>query len=114
MVRRGDVFFAKIGKGVGSEQHGDRPVVVIQNDIGNLHSPTTIVAMITSKQKNRLPTHVSLYGNKLGLSDESIIMLEQIRTLDKVRFIRLIGHLDEETMKRIDQAAVRSIGLNDD
>lgn len=114
MIRRGDVFFSKIGKGVGSEQHGDRPVVVIQNDIGNLHSPTTIVAMITSKQKSRLPTHVSLHGNNIGLTDESVVMLEQIRTLDKVRFVRLIGHLDEEIMKRIDQAAARSIGLNDE
>ncbi len=114
MIRRGDVFFAKIGKGIGSEQHGNRPVVVIQNDIGNLHSPTTIVAMITSKQKSRLPTHVSLRGNNIGLTEESIVMLEQLQTLDMVRFIRLIGHLEEETMKRIDQAAARSIGLNDE
>ena len=114
MIRRGDVFFAKIGKGIGSEQHGNRPVVVIQNDIGNLHSPTTIVAMITSKPKSRLPTHVRLHGNNIGLTDESIVMLEQIQTLDKVRFVRLIGHLDEEIMKRIDQAAARSIGLNDE
>lgn len=111
MVRRGDVFLAKIEKGVGSEQHGNRPVVVIQNNIGNIHSPTTIVAMITSKPKNRLPTHVSLNGNSIGLTNESIVILEQIQTLDKTRFIKQIGHLDDTTMKKIDQAAAHSIGL---
>ena len=88
--------------------------IFIQNDIGNLHSATTIVAMITGKSKNKLPTHVSLYGNNLGLTNESIILLEQIQTLDKMRFIRKLGHLDDEMMKRIDQAAACSMGLNNE
>lgn len=112
MVRRGDVYFAQLESGVGSEQKGDRPVVVIQNDIGNLHSPTTIVAMITSKEKKKLPTHVRLCGNKIGLADRSVVLLEQIRTIDKTRFTRLVGHLDDEQMDEIDQAMVCSLGLN--
>ena len=112
MIRRGDVFYAKIEPGIGSEQYYDRPVLVIQNDIGNLHSPTTIVAMITSKQKHLLPTHVKLRGNKIGLSDKSIVMLEQIRTVDKKRFIRPIGHLSNRTMKKVDRALACSLGLS--
>ena len=112
MIRRGDVFFSKIGKGVGSEQHGDRPVVVIQNDIGNLHSPTTIVAMITSKQKSRLPTHVSLHGNNIGLTDESVVMLEQIRTLDKRRLKERMGHLEDNVMQKVNNALYVSFGLS--
>ena len=112
MVRRGDVFYAKIEPGVGSEQSYDRPVVVIQNDIGNLHSTTTIVAIITSKQKHLLPTHVKLRGNKIGLSNKSIVMLEQIRTVDKMRFIRSIGHLSNRTMKKVDRALACSLGLS--
>lgn len=112
MVRRGDVYFARLESGVGSEQKGDRPVVVIQNDIGNLHSPTTIVAMITSKKKNGLPTQVRLEGNQIGLLNKSTVLLEQIRTLDKTRFVRLIGHLDDELMEKIDQAMACSLGLN--
>lgn len=112
MVKRGDVFFAKFEPGIGSEQHGNRPVVIIQNDIGNVHSPTTIVAMITSKQKCRLPTHVSLLGNMIGLLDESVVMLEQVRTIDKMRLVRMIGHLSDEIMKKIDQAAACSFALD--
>ena len=112
VVRRGDVYYARLGSGVGSEQKGNRPVVVIQNDIGNLHSPTTIVAMITSKKKNGLPTHVRLEDNQSGLLNKSLVLLEQIRTLDKTRFVRLIGHLDDELMDKIDQAMACSLGLN--
>ena len=114
MIRRGDVFFARIESGIGSEQHGYRPVVVIQNDLGNLHSPTTIVAMITSKEKNRLPTHVSLWNNQIGLLDQSVVMLEQVQTLDKSRFVKPIGHLSNEIMRKIDQSIACSFGLNEE
>lgn len=111
MIKRGDVFFAKVEPGIGSEQQKDRPVVVIQNDCGNLHSPTTIVAMITSKDKNLLPTHVKLRGNKIGLAPQSVVMLEQIRTFDKSRFIRPMGHLSNRMMRKIDRALECSLGL---
>jgi mRNA interferase MazF len=114
VIRRGDVFFARIESGIGSEQHGYRPVVVIQNDLGNLHSPTTIVAMITSKEKSRLPTHVSLRNNQIGLLDQSVVMLEQVQTLDKSRFVKPIGHLSNEIMRKIDQSIACSFGLNEE
>ena len=85
MLKRGDVYYADLDPVIGSEQNGHRPIIVIQNDIGNLYSPTTIAAMVTSSQKKKLPTHVHVKDESSGLSDDSIVMLEQIRTIDKQR-----------------------------
>ena len=101
-IKRGDIHFANLTGVVGSEQGGIRPVVIIQNDTGNLHSPTVIVATITSQTKASLPTHVTIKG--YGLKKESIVLLEQIRTIDKCRLKGYIGHVDELMMKKIDKA----------
>ena len=111
MVRKGDIYFADFEVGVGSEQSGYRPIVIIQNDIGNKYSPTTIVAMITKKHKKPLPTHVMVNEENAGLPIESIVMLEQIRTIDKRRLGEQIGHMSEKTMKRIDRAAKGSLDI---
>ena len=111
-VRRGEIYYADLSPVVGSEQGGMRPVVVVQNEVGNMHSPTVIVAAITSKfDKARLPTHVPLQANRYGLTQNSVIMLEQIRTLDKTRLRRRIGHVGEEILGRIDSGIAVSFGL---
>lgn len=108
-VVRGGIYYADLGKGYGSEQGGIRPVVVIQNEVGNLHSPTTIVASITSQQsKAKLPTHVEIKG--CGLEKDSVVLLEQVRTLDKIRIVSFVGNVDELTMKKIDKARDISMG----
>lgn len=114
MVKKGDVYYADFEPGIGSEQAGRRPIVVIQNDIGNKHSPTTIVAMITSKHKKPLPTHVTVSENVSGLPFESTVMLEQIRTVDKRRLGDQVGHLNDETMKQIDIAAQISLDIKNE
>ncbi|NLM73124.1 MAG: type II toxin-antitoxin system PemK/MazF family toxin [Clostridiaceae bacterium] len=112
-VKRGDIFYADLSPVVGSEQGGVRPVLVIQNDIGNRFSPTIIVSAITSQlDKARLPTHIEIKGEKYGLSKKSIVLLEQIRTIDKRRLREKAGHLDEYIMKRVDDALQTSFGLN--
>lgn len=108
-IKRGDIHFANLTGVVGSEQGGIRPVVVIQNNTGNLHSPTIIVATITSQTKASLPTHVTITG--YGLKKESIVLLEQIRTIDKCRLKGYIGHVDELMMKKIDKA--KEISMSD-
>jgi len=114
IVKRGDVFFADLSPVVGSEQGGVRPVLVIQNDIGNRFSPTVIVAAITAQiQKAKLPTHVEIEAKKHGLEKDSVILLEQIRTIDKQRLTDKITHLDEETMRKVDEALQISLGLID-
>ncbi|MGE5598375.1 MAG: type II toxin-antitoxin system PemK/MazF family toxin [Bacteroidota bacterium] len=111
-VTRGDVFFADLNPVVGSEQGGQRPVLIIQNDIGNIYSPTTIVAAITSRIKRaKLPTHVEVPASRYRLDRDSVILLEQIRTIDKQRLREKIGHLDEEAMARVDHALGISVGL---
>ena len=111
-VLRGDIFFADLNPVVGSEQGGLRPVLVIQNDVGNLYSPTTIVAAITSRIKRaKLPTHVELPAARYRLERDSVVLLEQIRTIDKQRLRAKIGHLDEEAMARVDRALGISVGL---
>ena len=113
IVKRGDIYYADLSPVVGSEQGGMRPVLIVQNDTGNKHSPTVIAAAITSQMgKARLPTHIELSAQSYGLSRDSVILLEQIRTIDKTRFTRLVGHLDDEQMDEIDQAMVCSLGLN--
>ncbi len=111
-VRRGDVFIADLDPVVGSEQGGLRPVLVIQNDVGNRHSPTVIVAAITSRlEKARLPTHVPLPGQDFGLQRTSVILLEQIRTIDKRRLGQRLAHLAGTVMRRVDAAILTSVGL---
>jgi mRNA interferase MazF len=113
-VKRGDVFFADLSPVVGSEQGGVRPVLVIQNDIGNRFSPTVIVAAITAQiQKAKLPTHVEIDAKLYGFEKDSVILLEQIRTIDKQRLTDKITHLDEEMMAKVDDALQISLGLID-
>jgi len=111
-VRRGDIYYADLSPVVGSEQGGLRPVLIIQNDVGNKHSPTVIAAAITSRMsKTRLPTHIDVYANKVGLAKDSVILLEQIRTLDKRRLKEKMGHLDDSLMREVDGAISISFGL---
>ncbi|WP_017754815.1 type II toxin-antitoxin system PemK/MazF family toxin [Calidifontibacillus oryziterrae] len=113
-VKRGDVYFADLSPVVGSEQGGVRPVLVIQNDIGNRFSPTVIVAAITAQiQKAKLPTHVEIDAKKYGFERDSVILLEQIRTIDKQRLTDKITHLDDTMMSKVDDALQISIGLID-
>ncbi|MDI3328860.1 MAG: type II toxin-antitoxin system PemK/MazF family toxin [Alicyclobacillaceae bacterium] len=113
-IRRGDIFFANLSPVVGSEQGGFRPVLVIQNDIGNRFSPTVIVAAITAQiQKAKLPTHVEIDAKTYGLERDSVILLEQIRTIDKQRLIDKITHLDEEMMNKVNESLMISLGLID-
>lgn len=112
IVKRGDVFFADLSPVVGSEQGGTRPVLIIQNDIGNRFSPTVIVAAITAKiQKAKLPTHVEIDAKKYGLERDSVILLEQLRTIDKSRLTDRITQLDDEVMDKVDIALEISLGL---
>ncbi len=111
-VRRGDIYYADLSPVVGSEQGGIRPVLIVQNDVGNRFSPTVIVAAITSQMdKTRLPTHIRLQASGGGLSRDSIVLLEQIRTLDKRRLKEYLGRLDDVSMGRIDRALQVSFGL---
>lgn len=112
IVKRGDVYFADLSPVVGSEQGGVRPVLIIQNNIGNRFSPTVIVAAITAQiQKAKLPTHVEIKADKYGFERDSVILLEQIRTIDKQRLTDKITHLDAPMMEKIDQALTISMGL---
>ncbi len=114
MVKRGDIFYADLSPVVGSEQGGVRPVLVIQNDVGNKYSPTVIVAAITSQiNKAKMPTHLELPGDEYGLSKNSVILAEQIRTVDKRRLKEKIGHLDEILMNKINIALKISFGIDD-
>lgn len=112
IVKRGDVYFADLSPVVGSEQGGVRPVLVIQNDIGNRFSPTIIIAAITAQiQKAKLPTHVEIDAKRYGFERDSVILLEQIRTIDKQRLTDKITHLDDEMMEKVDEALQISLGL---
>lgn len=114
IVKRGDVYFADLSPVVGSEQGGVRPVLIIQNDIGNRFSPTVLVAAITAQiQKAKLPTHVEIDAKRYGFERDSVILLEQIRTIDKQRLTDKITHLDEEMMKRVEEALGISLGMVD-
>ncbi|HBY20530.1 MAG TPA: PemK family transcriptional regulator [Clostridiales bacterium] len=114
VIRRGDIYYADLSPVVGSEQGGVRPVLIVQNDIGNKYSPTVIAAAITSQiNKAKLPTHIEIGAQEYGLSRDSVILLEQIRTLDKKRLREKIGHLDDELMDRVNDALEISFGLQD-
>ena len=112
-VKRGDIYYADLRPVVGSEQGGTRPVLIVQNDVGNKYSPTVIAAAITSKKlKAKLPTHISVNADECGLSKDSVVLLEQIRTLDKQRLKEHMGRLDDGSMGKIDEALSISFGLN--
>ena len=112
VVKRGDIYYADLSPVVGSEQGGLRPVLIIQHDVGNKYSPTVIAAAITSRMgKTKLPTHIDVHAERAGLSRDSIVLLEQLRTLDKRRLKERLGHLDEQTMREIDAAIAVSLGL---
>ncbi|HWJ03580.1 MAG TPA: type II toxin-antitoxin system PemK/MazF family toxin [Verrucomicrobiae bacterium] len=114
LIRRGEIYYAELNPVVGSEQGGTRPVLVVQNDIGNQYSPTTIIAAITSQiSKAKLPTHVEVTARRSGLERDSVILTEQIRTIDKSRLKEKVTVLDEETMARVNQAIEISLGLVD-
>ena len=111
-VRRGEIYYADLSPVVGSEQGGVRPVLIVQNDTGNRHSPTIIAAAITSRTgKAKLPTHIKLPGQSSGLPRDSIILLEQIRTLDKKRLRERMGRVDSAVMEKVDAAIAVSFGL---
>ena len=111
-VKRGDIFYADLSPVVGSEQGGVRPVLVVQNDVGNKYSPTVIAAAITSRiNKAKMPTHIELSANDYGLNKDSVILLEQIRTIDKRRLREKIGKLDDDMMNRVNEALFISFGL---
>lgn len=112
-VNRGDIYYADLSPVVGSEQGGVRPVLIVQNNMGNRHSPTIIAAAITSQiNKAKLPTHIELSGRTVGLSRDSVVLLEQIRTLDKRRLKEKMGRLDEDLMHQVDSALAVSFGLS--
>ena len=111
-IKRGDIYYADLSPVIGSEQGGLRPVLIVQNDVGNKYSPTVIAAAITSKiSKTKLPTHIDVQGEDTGLAKDSIILLEQIRTIDKRRLKEKMGHLDEITMSSVNPAIQVSFGL---
>ncbi len=111
-VKRGDIYYADLSPVVGSEQGGIRPVLIVQNDLGNKFSPTVIAAAITSqKDKTRLPTHIALSSHDCGLARDSVVLLEQIRTIDKRRLKERMGKLDDDSMNQVNRALSISFGL---
>lgn len=113
MIKRGELYYADLSPVIGSEQGGVRPVLIVQNDIGNKYSPTIIAAAVTSKiNKAKLPTHIELSACDFGLQRDSVVLLEQIRTIDKRRLKERIGELPENTMLLVDNALLISLGFN--
>ena len=113
MISRGDIYYADLSPVVGSEQGGIRPVLIIQNDVGNRYSPTVICAAITSRMnKAKLPTHIEIDSRRCQIMKDSVILLEQIRTIDKQRLKDMIGHLDKERMRSVDEAIRVSLALH--
>lgn len=113
-IKRGDIYYADLSPVIGSEQGGIRPVLVIQNDVGNKYSPTTIVSAITSQiNKAKLPTHVEINAADYGLNKDSVVLLEQVRTIDKKRLREKIGHFDDDMMEKVNEAIKISFGLID-
>ncbi len=111
-VKRGDIYYADLSPVVGSEQGGVRPVLIVQNDVGNKYSPTVIAAAITSQHdKSRMPTHINVNGDSCGLSKDSVVLLEQVRTIDKQRLKERMGNLSNNDMNKIDKALFVSFGL---
>lgn len=114
MIKRGEIYYADLSPVVGSEQGGVRPILIVQNDTGNKYSPTVIAAAITSQiNKAKLPTHIELNAKEFGLQKNSVILLEQIRTLDKRRLKERVGELTPVTMKKVNTALLISLGFGD-
>ena len=114
VVKRGDIFYADLSPVIGSEQGGTRPVLVVQNDIGNKFSPTVIIAAITSQiNKAKMPTHIEISANDFGLLKDSVILLEQIRTIDKRRLKEKVGKLNDELLAKVDEALGISFGISE-
>lgn len=114
IIKRGDIYYADLSPVIGSEQGGVRPVLIVQNDVGNKYSPTVIAAAITSQiNKAKLPTHIEISAQEYGLTKDSVILLEQIRTIDKKRLREKIGRLDDELMDKVNEALSVSFGLGD-
>lgn len=114
VIKRGDIYYADLSPVIGSEQGGIRPVLIIQNDVGNKYSPTVIAAAITSQiNKAKLPTHIEISAQEYGLLKDSVILLEQIRTIDKRRLREKIGRLDDELMEKVNEAISISFGLTE-
>ena len=111
-IKRGDIYYADLNPAVGSEQGGIRPVLVVQNDVGNCYSPTIIIAVLTSKSKKKSPTHISIHSGEGNIAMDSTVLLEQLRTIDKFRLQKYVGSISGETMDRIDRAMLVSLGLN--
>ena len=112
-IKRGDIYYADLSPVIGSEQGGLRPVLIVQNDVGNKYSPTVIAAAITSKMgKTKLPTHIDVVATDAGLAKDSVVLLEQIRTIDKKRLKEKMGHLDNTTMNSVNNAISVSFGLS--
>ena len=112
-IRRGDIFYADLSPVIGSEQGGIRPVLIIQNDIGNKHSPTVICAAITSKMnKAKLPTHIEVNSKRYQIVKDSVVLLEQIRTIDKQRLKEFVCHVDKELMRKVNEALKVSLELH--
>lgn len=112
LVRRGEIYFADMGEGIGSEQNGIRPVLVLQNDVGNKYSPTTIVALITSiSKKMNLPVHYEIRKETSNLPQDSVVLLEQIRTIDKQRLLKKVSHLTDNQMETINRKILISLGM---
>lgn len=115
IIKRGDIYYADLSPVVGSEQGGVRPVLIVQNNVGNKFSPTVIAAAITSQiNKAKMPTHIEIGAADYGLSKDSVILLEQVRTIDKKRLKERIGHLNENLMNRVNEAIEISLGLEDE
>lgn len=115
MIKRGELYYADLSPVVGSEQGGVRPILIVQNDTGNKYSPTIIAAAVTSKiNKAKLPTHIELSAHEFGLNKDSVILLEQIRTLDKRRLKERIGEISPSTMKKVNVALLISLGFGDE
>ena len=112
-IKRGDIYYADLSPVVGSEQGGLRPVLIVQNDVGNRYSPTVIAAAITSRMgKTKLPTHIDIHADRVGLTRDSVVLLEQIRTIDKRRLREKMGHLDDDMMGAVNDALGVSFGLS--
>ncbi len=112
-IKRGEIYYADLSPVIGSEQGGIRPVLIVQNDVGNRYSPTVIAAAITSQRdKTKLPTHISVEASDCGLAKDSIVLLEQVRTIDKQRLKERMGSLDVASMGQVDKALSVSFGLN--
>ena len=111
VIKRGDIYYADLSPAVGSEQGGIRPVLIVQNNVGNYHSPTVIIAVLTSKTKKKLPTHICIHSGEGNVTMDSTVLLEQLITIDKFRLQKYVGTVSQEVMDQVDRAMLVSLGL---